>query len=65
MDYMDEKMIKFYQSSEEFFKSKKESENNIMTTKASDIILKFKFEKMIQYYLVEKVPVYLNHVIIL
>ena len=25
MDYMDEKIIKFYQSSDEFFKSKKES----------------------------------------
>jgi tRNA (cytidine/uridine-2'-O-)-methyltransferase len=30
MDYMDEKMIKFYKSSDEFFTLKEESESNII-----------------------------------
>ena len=35
MDYMDERSIKFYQSSEHFFKSKKNERVVLMTTKAS------------------------------
>ena len=34
MDYMDEKMIKFYQSSDEFFKSKKNERVILLTTKS-------------------------------
>ena len=44
MDYMDEKMIKIYQSSEEFFKSKKDQRVILLTTKSSDSYAKFKFE---------------------
>tara|TARA_B100001093_G_scaffold224581_1_gene215182 strand:- start:2616 stop:2966 length:351 start_codon:yes stop_codon:yes gene_type:complete len=44
MDYMDEKMIKFYQSSEEFFKSKKDQRVILLTTKSSESYAKFKFE---------------------
>ncbi len=43
MDYMDEKKIKFYQSSEHFFKSKKKQRIILMTTKASVSYSKFKF----------------------
>ena len=35
MDYMDKKMIKFYQSYNEFFKAKKNQRVILMTTKAS------------------------------
>ena len=35
MDYMDKKMIKFYQSCNEFFKAKKNQRVILMTTKAS------------------------------
>ncbi len=35
MDYMDEKMIKFYESYNEFFKAKKNQRVILMTTKAS------------------------------
>ena len=35
MDYMDEKCIKFYKSSEEFFKLKENQRIILMTTKAS------------------------------
>ena len=45
MDYMDEKEIRFYQSSEDFFKSKKNQRIILMTTKASISYAKFKFEK--------------------
>ena len=45
MDYMDEKKIKFYQSSEHFFKSKKKQRIILMTTKASISYTKFKFKK--------------------
>ena len=45
MDYMDEKEIKFYKSSEDFFKSKKNQRIILMTTKASISYTKFKFEK--------------------
>jgi len=44
MDYMDEKMIKFYQSSNEFFKSKKNQRVILMTTKSSKLYTTFKFE---------------------
>jgi|TARA_B100000795_G_scaffold223753_1_gene179022 tRNA (cytidine/uridine-2'-O-)-methyltransferase len=44
MDYMDEKMIKFYQNSNEFFKSKKEQRVILMTTKSSKSYAAFKFE---------------------
>ena len=43
MDYMNEKEIKFYKSSEEFFKIKKNQRIILMTTKASISYTKFKF----------------------
>ena len=45
MDYMNEKEIKYYQSSEDFFKSKKNQRIVLMTTKASVSYTKFKFNK--------------------
>jgi tRNA (cytidine/uridine-2'-O-)-methyltransferase len=45
MDYLDEKEIKFYKSSEDFFKSKKSQRIILMTTKASISYTKFKFKK--------------------
>ena len=45
MDYMDEKEIKFYQSSEHFFDSKKNQRIILMTTKASISYTRFKFDK--------------------
>ena len=45
MDYMDEKDIKFYKSSEDFFKSKENQRIILMTTKASISYTKFKFDK--------------------
>ena len=45
MDYMNEKEIKFYQSSDHFFESKKEQRIILMTTKASMSYTKFKFKK--------------------
>ena len=44
MDYIDEKMIKFYSSSDKFFQSKKNQRIILMTTKASKSYTKFKFE---------------------
>ena len=44
MDYLDEKMIKFYQSSDEFFKSKKNDRVILMTTKSSKPYTNFKFK---------------------
>jgi tRNA (cytidine/uridine-2'-O-)-methyltransferase len=44
MDYMDEKMIKFYQNSKEFFKSKKGHRVILLTTKSSETYTTFKFE---------------------
>jgi len=44
MDYMDEKLIKFYQSSDEFFKSKKDERVILLTTKSADSYTEFKFE---------------------
>ena len=43
MDYMNEKDIKFYKNSEEFFKSKENQRIILMTTKASISYTKFKF----------------------
>ena len=45
MDYMNEKDIKFHQSSDDFFKSKKDQRIVLMTTKASVSYTKFKFNK--------------------
>jgi len=45
MDYMNEKDIKFYKSSENFFKSKEKQRIILMTTKASISYTKFKFNK--------------------
>ena len=44
MDYMDEKRINFYQSSEEFFKSKEGQRVILLTTKSAESYAKFKFE---------------------
>jgi len=44
MDYMDKKMIKFYQSSEEFFKSKKDQRIILLTTKSASSYTEFKFQ---------------------
>ena len=45
MDYMDEKELRFYQSSDDFFKSKENQRIILMTTKASISYTKFKFDK--------------------
>ena len=45
MDYMNEKEIRFYQSSEDFFKSKKNERIVLMTTKASISYTNFEFNK--------------------
>ena len=43
MDYMDEKMIKFYRSYEEFFKAKNNNRVILMTTKGSALYTEFNF----------------------
>ena len=45
MDYMNEKDIKFYKSSKDFFEAKMNQRIILMTTKASISYTKFKFEK--------------------
>ena len=45
MDYMDEKDIKLYKSSKDFFKSKENQRIILMTTKASISYSEFKFDK--------------------
>ena len=45
MDYMNEKEITLYQSSDHFFKSKKNQRIILMTTKASESYTNFKFDK--------------------
>tara|TARA_B100000767_G_C19756009_1_gene532980 strand:+ start:65 stop:523 length:459 start_codon:yes stop_codon:yes gene_type:complete len=45
MDYMDEKKIKIYESSNHFFKTKENQRIILMTTKASISYTEFKFEK--------------------
>ena len=44
MDYIDEKMIKFYQSADQFLESKKDERVILMTTKSVDTYTAFKFE---------------------
>jgi len=44
MDYIDEKMIKFYSSAEEFFKTKSKQRVILMTTKATKSYSSFKFK---------------------
>ena len=44
MDYIDEKMIKFYSSAEEFFKTKSKQRIILITTKASKSYSSFKFK---------------------
>ena len=45
MDYMDEKEIKYYESSDQFFDEKKNQRIILMTTKASSSYTKYKFKK--------------------
>jgi len=45
MDYIDEKDIKFYQSADIFFKSKKNQRIILMTTKASVSYIEFNFKE--------------------
>ena len=45
MDYMDSKMIRFYQSFDRFYESKENHRIVLMTTKAPISYTKFKFEK--------------------
>jgi len=45
MDYMDKKNIRFYKSSDDFFKFKKNQRIILMTTKASISYTKFKFDE--------------------
>ena len=45
MDYMDEKKIRYYESSDQFFDEKKNQRIILMTTKASSSYTKFKFKK--------------------
>ena len=45
MDYLDEKMIKIYENSDQFFEAKKGSRIVLMTTKAKDSIKSFKIKK--------------------
>ena len=47
MDYMDKKMIKFYQSADQFLESKKDERVILMTTKSVDTYTAFKFESSI------------------
>ena len=44
MDYIDEKMIKFYQNSQEFFRSKKDQRVVLLTTKSAESYVDFRFE---------------------
>ena len=45
MDYMDNKVIRFYQSFDRFYKDKENHRIVLMTTKATISYTKFKFEK--------------------
>ena len=45
MDYLDEKMIKIYENSDQFFEAKKNSRIVLMTIKAKDSIKSFKIKK--------------------
>ena len=44
MDYMDEKMIKFYSCAQDFFKAKSKERVILMTTKSSKLYSSFKFK---------------------
>ena len=44
MDYMDEKLIKFYPSSEDFFRSKEGKRVILLTTKSAESYVSFKFK---------------------
>ncbi len=44
MDYLDEKLMRVYKSSDEFFEAKKNDRVVLMTTKASKIYTEFKFK---------------------
>ena len=44
MDYMDEKLIKFYPSSEDFFRSKEGKRVILLTTKSAESYIKFEFK---------------------
>ena len=44
MDYLDEKMIKIYENSDQFFEAKKNSRVVLMTTKAKKKYYRFKFK---------------------
>ena len=44
MDYMDEKLIRFYPNSEEFFKSKEGERVILLTTKSAESYVSFKFQ---------------------
>ena len=45
MDYLDEKMIKIYENSDQFFKAKKDTRIILMTTKAKDSFKSFRMKK--------------------
>ena len=45
MDYLDEKMIKIYENSDQFFKAKKNTRVILMTTKAKCSIKSFRLQK--------------------
>ena len=45
MDYLDEKMIKIYENSDQFFEAKKNSRVILMTTRAKDSFKLFKIKK--------------------
>ena len=45
MDYMDEKEIRYYESSDQFFDEKQSQRIILMTTKASSSYTQFKFKK--------------------
>ena len=45
MDYMDEKEIRYFKSSDQFFDEKQNQRIILMTTKASSSYTKFKFKK--------------------
>ena len=45
MDYMDEKEIRYYKSSDQFFDEKQDQRIILMTTKASSPYTEFKFKK--------------------
>jgi Predicted rRNA methylase (SpoU class) len=45
MDYMDEKEIRYYKSSDQFFDEKQNQRIILMTTKASSSYTQFKFKK--------------------